>query len=438
VSTKLLTDGEVMNRRFGRFPDPIALPLATGVSSVETFKSIFDDSAPDFVADAKFVQRLREFEQFIVNRSEEHIAFFGGQLTGVHPMRFRTTDQNRWFAEVLDIDDLYVEEGIKRLPHDQTWIRANDVFNLSCIWAIHRIFTSNLPPKLKAEGAKLAMQIMEYKLLGSLLYRWYPYPADEGLAQATLAAMSRKFLIKTSKSWHDLLERRAEDMVSTRSVHYKALTLMNSDQGVIAAVQDIQNRLKELMKSIGKIFHDLHDKGIKIHTTKSVREVDGSVIVQDQTKQFTPYIRYIHEIMDDEKSFIRDELVDVIADAMHTMNPKLLVETLAWMSKNRLVPKHEFITELVDETLLFAFATITSDRALYNAGGGLMPLLAKLRALYMASRMSNPELLKTKDLAEQVVKGAVKTKNASVIAAVRTGVQMYIVARALTMKYYQG
>lgn len=404
-----------------------------------TIKSVFDDVAAsfDFVVDAKLIARIREFDQSFVNRNEDHIAFFGGNLTGVHPMRFRPTDREKWFEEILEMDDLQIEDGIKTLPHNQDWVRANDVFNLSCVWLTHRIVTSNLSPALKEEGAQLVIQVLQYKFLGSILSHWFKYPADEGTAQATLAAMSRKYLIKTSKSWHDLLCTRAKEMVSQRSVHRNAYMLMRSDKEVINMVNDIQNRLKELIKSISKIFYDLHSKGTRIASEKSVREIDGSVVLMDKTRQFSTFIRYLHEVMDDPKSFVREELVDVVADGMHTMNPRHLVATLEWMSKNRLAPRQQFITELADETLIYAFELISSDRDLYNSRGGLMPLIAKLRSMYMASRMSDESLLKTKELSERVVTSAIDTKNASVVASVRTGVQLYLVLRAMAMQYYQ-
>lgn len=404
---------------------------------MDTIKSVFEAAAPDFVVDQKLIQRLVEFERTFVNRNEDHIAFFGGQLTGVNPMRFTPSDRDKWFAEVLDIDDLLVEDGIKRLPIDQTWVRANDVFNQSCVWVLHRILTSSLSPSQKELGAKLTIQIMQYKMLGSLLAHNFRYPADEGTAQATLAAMSRKYLIKTSKSWHDLLEKRAVEMVSPRSVHRNAYMLMRSDDAVIKMIHDIQNRLKELIKSINKIFYDLHARGVKVRTESSVREIDGSVVLKDKTRQYTTFIRYLHQVMDDPKSFVRDDLVDVVADSMHTMNPRLLVETLDWMSKNRLAPRHDYITELADETLIYAFELIASDRKLFNSRGGLTPLIAKLRSMYMASRMSNDSLLKTKELSDKVVRAALTTRNESVVASVRTGVQLYLVLRAMAMHYYQ-
>ncbi len=202
-------------------------------------------------------------------------------------------------------------------------------------------------------------------------------------------------------------------------------------------VHDIQNRLKELIKSINKIFYDLHARGVKVRSESSVREIDGSVVLMDKTRQYSTFIRYLHQVMDDPRSFVRDDLVDVVADSMHTMNPRLLVETLEWMSKNRLAPRHDCITELADETLIYAFELIASDRKLYNSRGGLTPLIAKLRSMYMASRMSNESLLKTKELAEKVVKNAIASRNDSVIAAVRTGVQLYLVLRAMAMQYYQ-
>jgi len=406
--------------------------------SKENFKSIFNGAAVGFTVDESLIKRLRQFERAFVNYNENHIAFFGGQLTGPHPMRFTPHHRTLWFDEILNVDEDLIAEQTRRLPHNQDWIRANDVFNQSCVWLLYRIETSNLSPKLKDEGKCLTMQIFQYKYLGSLLHRNWRYPADIGVAQATLAAMSRKFMIKTHENWYQMIKVRSEELVSPRSTHRRAFTKMDDDLEVIRFINDVQSRLKKMIKGIATIFYDLHGRGVSFGVDTSVREINGQAVLNDKQRQFTSLIRYAHEVLDDKNSFVRDDLIDVVADAVHTMNPKLLVSSLEWMSINRHSKRDkDMITELVDETLIYAFGLIVADRDLYNSRSGLGNIITRLRGLYTASRMSDPVLLKTKEISEKIVVLATGTRNSSMVASVRTGLQLYLVLRAMSMDFYQ-
>lgn len=406
---------------------------------METIKSVFDEVTRDVSVDAKLIQRVHQYERAFVNRNEDHIAFFGGNLMGVHPMRFRPTDRDTWFNDVLEIDDLLLEDGIRGLKSiDPNWRRANDVMNLSCVWLLFAIQASTkLTPAQKEQGMIDTLLIMQYKFLGSLMAHFYPYPADPGTMLQAYAELSRKYALKVAGSWNNLLRSRAQELLTPRSIHRRTIDTLGDDKAVIYMVNDIQGRLREIVKSMTTVFYEVRAKGAKISTEKSVMDVDGTMVVKDKTKHYASYIRYVHDVISDRNSFIRNDLVEVIADAMHTMPPKLLVETLEWMSLNHRQKGADEIETLIDESLLFAFDLMASNRELMGKGVGLMPLLVKLRSLYMASRMSDPALLHTKDLAESIVTKAVKTKNASVIASVRTGVQLYIVLRALAKQYYQ-
>lgn len=404
---------------------------------IETIKSVFDDVTKDAVIDAKLIQRIHEYERAFVNRNEDHIAFFGGNLMGVKPMRFRQKDRDDWFADVLQIDELTLEDGIHSLKSlDPEWKRANDVMNLSCIWAVYAILqSSKLNPQQKHAACVDVMLILQYKFLGSLMAHFFPYPADEATMQAVYAQLSYKYALKSAGSWAKLLRNRAEEIMSPKSIHHRTYQVLGDDKAVVYMVSDIQGRLREIVKKMTTVFYQVRETGAKISTEKSVMDVDGQAIVKDKTRRYSTYIRYFHTVLDDKASLVRQELVDVISDAMPTMPPRLLVETLEWMNLNHRHTGHD-VEELINETLIFAFDLISSDRELLGKRAGLTPLLVKLRSLYMASRMSDPSLLKTKALAEKIVGHSVKTKNASVIASVRTGLQLFIVLRAMAMHHY--
>lgn len=402
-------------------------------------KAVFQKVAGHVSIDAQLIKRVHDYERAFVNRNEDHVAFFGGPLMGVHPMRFRPTDREAWFLDVLGINDEELFDEIGSVPSiDSDWKRATDAMNHSCIWLVYAILNSpKLSPAQKEQGANDALKILYYKFLGSLMAHNYPYPADEGLMLAAYAALSRKFAIKVAGSWGALIEMRAKEQLLPRSIHHATYTKFDSDDGIVRMINDMQGRLRDLVKSYNKVVYDIKAQGQRIGTERSVVDLDGTAFLKDRSRQYSTYIRYAHEIMTDKRSFIRADLVNVVTDAMHTMSPTLFVETLEWMSLNHRVKGAESVDKLIDETLLFAFDLMERERDILGPRTGLMPLIVRLRALYMASRMSDPNLLKTKDLSEAVVREAVQSKNASVIASVRTGIQLYIVLRTLAMHYYQ-
>jgi hypothetical protein len=405
-----------------------------------TIKSVFETVAADVAIDAALLKRIHDYQVAFVNRNPDHLAFFGGNLMGVHPMRFRPQDREAWFDDVLDIDELALSDGIADVAAiDAEWKRANDVMNLSCVWLLHAIMMSKLSPAQKEQGCLDTLLILQYKFLGSLMAWYFRFPADEAVMLAVYARLSKKYALKAAGSWTNLLHMRAMEILSPKSVHYQTFMQFNRDPSIVYMVTDIQGRLREIVKSMTAVFYKVREEGARILSENSVMDIDGTMVLKDKTRNYSTLIRYGLSVVDDRNSFVKAELVKVIADAMHTMPPKLFVETLEWMAVNHTGKYAERTDRLISETLIYAFNLIASDRALLGKASGVTPLLAKLRALYMASRMpeSSPLAL-TKQLSEDIVTDAVRTRNGSVIASIRTAVQLYIVLRTVAMPHYQG
>ena len=408
-----------------------------------TIKSVFAGLTGDIPIDAKFIQRIHEYRVSFQNRNSDHIAFFGGNLLGVSPIRFLPSDRNRWFDDVLTIDDLALQDELYKLPVINPEHKvASDVMNLSCIWAMYAIHSStHLSPSQKEAAIMDVALVLQYKFLTSIMWRNFKYPADPAIAQATYNALTRKFALKVCGSWQALLVQRAKDITAHSSIHYRTYTTFSPDSstgGIIYMVNDIQGRLREIVKAMVAVFYRVKNEGTRVMLNKSTEiEEGGIVLVKDVDRPGSSYLRYAHEIIDDKSTFIREELVKIIVDAMHTMPPRLFNEVLEWLSVNHRAPAvSKKIDRLLDETVLYAYHFVSEQKALQGTHQGLVNTLVKLRALYMASRMVDPTLILTRDLSESLVKSAVSTKNATVIASLRTAVQLYIVLRVLTKRYY--
>lgn len=401
-------------------------------------KGIFERNCGDLVFDKKLAKKIKDFQIGFVNKNEEHMVFFGGNLTGVQVVRFTSQDRDKWFGEIIQADDVSLEDELLKLPIiNPNWHVATDIFNHSCLWLIHRFLTSDLLTEKERHAAALdCALVLYYRFLTSLLFRYFRYPADARTAQATYAQLSYKFAIKKYGSWYATLEARSENLIEPNSLHSNTFKEFTQDLDIVYLVNDSQGRIRDMLKNIYSVFKSTHTQGIKIKTTSSVAEHDGEQILKDKTKNLSNYTRYLHSVISDKDSFIKEELTDLIVKIMHTMPPKLFIDTLEWCSVNYKYASDKNVETLVDETLTHSFQYLTNNRNILKDNTDLAGLLSKLRGVYMSSRSTDEDLIKIRRLSEKIIKQATNSKSENAIASVRTGLMLYIVIRAFTMNYY--
>lgn len=401
-------------------------------------KNLFEHHCSHLVFDSKLARKINEFQVGFVNKNEEHMTFFGGNLTGVQVVRFTSQDKDKWFTGILEADDFLMEEQLLELPAiNPNFHVSTDIFNHSCFWLMHKFVNSNLlNDKQKKQAMLDTALVLYYRFITSLLFRYFRFPADPRVAEATYARLSYKFAIKKYGSWYATLEARCLDLVDEHGLHIGTITSFNDDGDIIRMINDSQGRIRDMLKNIYSVLKNTSDMGIKIRTTSSVIEHDGEEIFRDSTKNLTGYIRYINSIIADKNSFIKQELTDIICKVMHTMNPKLFLTTLEWCSNNYKYSSHKEVEVLIDETLTHSFTYLNNNRTVIKESTDLPGMLSKLRGVYMSSRSTEVELLKIRKVAEKIIKQATGTKNENAISSVRTGLLLYIVLRSFTMSYY--
>lgn len=404
----------------------------------ETIKSVFEDECRSLAIDIKLVKKLRQFNYSFISKNQEHIEFFGGNTTGVQVVRFLASDRDRWFDEIMEVNDGPLEERLLALPTvNEDWNISSDTMNLSCAWLTHAIMVSKLPDQQKHDAMIDVIMILQYKFLTSLLYRYFPYPADKAVAEATYAQLTYKYSLKAAGSWSALLLSRAEEVIAKTGIHYQTIVKMDKDEDVTYILNDTQGRIRDILKNIYRLFVIVDKQGIRMSTTSSIMlEHDGVEILKDRTKSVMNYGRYLNEIISDRNSFIRTELTSIIENMIHTMPPKLFLESLEWMSNNYRQSGAGVIEEVINETLLHTFDYLSHNRDLIKNHNDLSGLLSKLKGLYMSSRSTDPTLYSLREKVEVIVKKATSSKNESVLASVRTGVLLYLIIRSFTMKYY--
>lgn len=404
----------------------------------KNIRGIFEEFCGDIKIDKRFVRMLRQLRLSFVNRNSDHVQFFGGNLLGVHPVRYRTSDREQWYDEVIEANESDLVESIRDLDSiDPTWVRASDPVNLSSVWLMYRIHnTSSLSARDKEQAILDVLLLLQYKFISSIMSHFFPYPADHAVAVATYEALSKKFDLKKYGSWQALLEARSESIMARSSIHYATYTKMTDDDAVIYMVSDIQARLREIVKKTSAVFYRVKEQNLRISSTSSTIEIDGMSELLDRQRDHSRYTRYLHSVISDKPTFIRQELIDVVGDVLHTMPERYLKETLSFCSDNYGGRGDPRIEKLIDEVLLHAYDYLSNNRGIMSGPSDLGSLITKLRNIYMASRMSDPVLISMRDLADGIVSDSISSRNKAVVASVRTGLQVYIVLRAFAMNHY--
>lgn len=402
-------------------------------------KRVFDENCTHLKFDLKLAKRFSDYVISFVNKNEDSMTFFGSGLMGVQIVRFTAQDKDKWFTDVLEVDDILLEEKITELPKiNQEWHVSSDLFNLSALWVIHRFMNSPLLNDKQKHQAMLDTALaLNIKFLTSILYNVFKYPADPQIAAATYAQLSYKYAIKQYGNWYALLVARCEDFLDEKGIHYQTLKKLNDDTALIYTLNDTQGRIKDIVKNLYSELIKVKSQGLKIKSTSTLTlDNEGEQIVKDKTKNLLGYTRYMQSIISDKDSFIKSELIDVILNVMHTVPPKVFVQVLEYCSVNYRQMGATEIDELVVMTLTHSFSYLNNNRNLLKDTNDIAALISRLRGVYMSSRSTEVELVEIRKKAEVIIKKATKIKNDNVIASLRTSLLLYIVLRGFSKNYY--
>ncbi len=400
-------------------------------------KLIMDEQCSHLKFDNRLLSQLERFVQNFINKSPEHVKCLGSNLTGVNRLSWSLNDRLEWEENFLGIEGRDLRQRILALPHmDDVGRVAGDNFNISCCWLAHRFYISDLPPRSKEKGMKLSMDILQYKLLSSIHSHYFKFPVDQNVAEATYAELSRKYDIKRYGSWRGVLDSRSENIISTGEIHEQTIRRFDDDIAIVKMIQDIQFRLRDKIKNIWEVMARVIENDMKFGTVSSTVELDGALVTRDIERLSGDYLIFIKEVAAEQNRFIKPDLVQVVESTMATM-PEKPFEQLLIIFTNKVAKSDKKAIELLELTMEHLFNVVLSDRKTNMRMNDIPGVLNRIRGLYTASRSSNPILEEMKEIGEKMVRKDVKIVNNANVAALRTGLLLYIVLRTMCKEHYR-
>lgn len=403
----------------------------------DSIKAIYAEEAKHVVFNDRLAKRITDMMYGFVNRDEESIKFFGGNLTGTHRIKFTNADKNELLIDILDIDYENIRKQVLKVPGvNADWIVSTDVFNMTCQWMTYQLYNSNLNAKKRHDTMVNTIMILHFKLLGSILHQFFPYRVDERLAMATYAAMSLKFALKRLGTWYASLEERSEDVISPKSIHLNTIKNFDDTEEIRYMIQDIQNRLRIRVKKIHATMRMVADQDKRMMTVSGTVNLDGEVVVREVSRNTSMYTKYLDRIVLNRDEFIKAGLVSVVSSEMGRSMPQVPLEDTLDYFVSASIKRDKNAEALRTMITTHLFQELSKDPDLARAMNDHALFINKLKLIYMASRSSDPLVLKMRDTATKITMKAVKIRTAATIAAIRTGLILYTVLRILTMKKY--
>lgn len=407
---------------------------------MKDIKTIFDRLLGDKSMDQQLIGVLRRYEQRFINKNEHHINFFGGVLMGVNPVRFTQDDRTRWFDEILGVDEQILKEALYKSPSiNQSWIVSSDIMNLSCFYLMHRFLSDKrLTEKQKEEGALNVALIMNYKFFTSVLSGWFTYNANPVVAQTTYAMLTKKFGLKLAGSWGALIRNRSMDIVKKGGLHYKVLVDGYPDDKVINVINDIWGRVKSILKYIRDVFTQAQNMPeYQIQTASNTIVLDGEVRLRDKSRVISQHLDYGLNIIQDQRSFVKKELVDVVMYVMGNVPIKRMEDVLTYMVNNASIKADKDVQTFVTTVIEHGINYIVQNPGVMRNNSDLANLVRKMKGLYTAAKSTDPYVMKIRQLGDKLAERGGKTKNKQVVAALRTAVALYVMLRTQVMHHYK-
>lgn len=401
------------------------------------YKSIMEKYTAHVKFDRALAKRLNIFANKFVNKNDDHINFFGSNLSGVYSVYFTTMDKNEFMIDVVgDIDDIGIRKEVRNLPDvGSTWVVATEPVTIVCMYLAHKFLNSELPEKVKRQAMMDAAMIAHFKFITSLMNHYFTYNVNISTALATYSALSRKYTIKQEGTWYKTIERRVTDLLFEQDSWKKEIQTFSPDTQIVKMLNDIQYRMRSMVKNIAEVTYRLHDKGIGVDANADMISSDDGLKVKDVTRLQSGYQDYLLDTIVEPKSLIKPELVYLIGQAVTTMPEPPLYDVLLHVSE-KARERDRNVNTLCTEIIIYVFNYLQKEGMSDQALNDISMLIEKMKSLITASKTNDPAVLKMRRLSDKLVKKGSPTRSPAALSGLRTGLILYLIIRTLTKQHY--
>lgn len=404
-------------------------------------KEIFDSLVEDLEINHRWVSTLRRYVYGFATKDNDHTEFFGTPYLGTHRIVFKTSDRQNFFSDIIDVDEVVLrDELIKTKWINKDFKVSSDAFNLSIVYLMHRVWISDLSKQMKEEALINLVMLFHYRIITSIMNYYFGYLVKPSVAQTAYNKLSMKFDIKRYGSWNELFRARGEYIINPRTgIHFDTFTKLDDDKRIVYMVNDMESRLKGVMNDYTRVLYEIKDSVDLVTTDTGLAMLDGELNIKDVQKHVNKYRNYINGIVNDGRSFFKQELVGYAAKAVDDSRSSTSFEEKLTMVIRDFPaqynhPKGEAYREFVDNVVTHLFEYLATNSIRHN---DIKNVVYKLRGAYTSNKSANALLHKLRRDGDEIIRNMTGIRTQYTVSSIRTALMLYITIRTLTLEYYK-
>lgn len=413
-------------------PSEVGLEAMRGTVREHTIRGVFNDATENCRFDKQWLSGVLNFIHRYRLRSEEHIAFLGGNSIGTHKLLWTKLDEIKWW-ELLEVDDFTeVRKAYHKVAAKQKdFAVAGNVTNVSFPYVCHRIYNEeSLTDNEKEKGVLAVMSLMHYQFLSSLFRSSrFKYGASDAVSQGAFASLTRKSLLKQHGSWEKLVQARSIQIASPDSKHYSQFLSFSNDDKVIYIVTDTQTAIRRVVNRLTSAYMDTHAADSRIMTASSTfTDGEGNMVFKDVIGRADKFTQKALDLSIDPHALIHARTLSQSIRIVPSSDERYLREALLVLVERRRGNKQD-AEQLIRELSIFIEDYLRSapenERTIVHI---IMHVVNMMRS----SQVTNDHALVLKDLASDITNRALKRSPATVQASCRIALVTYLTVRVLT------
>ena len=398
---------------------------------------VFDKHASHIKFDYELLNNIANNNRRWEQKDNDYIAFLGGDVLGVHPIRYSSIDEEYFFVNVLKINepelraDIYNTKGIDKTRN----ISSNSTY-LTCLWLMYGFRNSKyIKDKDRDECIKECYLQFAYKAFSSLVAHYFSnYNADESQARLVIERMNNKFLIKKLGTWKEVFDYNAtivmskSPMTGTVGRHYPALVKFKTDD-ITKAAADMQTRLRDLVKSYYNVLVQVREDQSRLQSsTLLTKDEEGEDALRDVTNNPVQLTNYVKSVSDVETNFIKQPLVHLIASSIAKLEEQHLYEAL-----QHLIASTDDKTKLniIEDTMEAIIAYLSTKGITSNYKEHVVDILTYLQTYLFTNSIKQQGIMRAKNDILKIIRKHMKLPSKVPVGFIVCGVGIYIFLRAL-------
>lgn len=406
---------------------PMGLVVAAEAMKNDRLRKVFDECFKHVVIDRRFAKQIQLHVDNILKR-EGNVEWLGSNLLGVHTIRFYDSDRNRFFEDVLKVDEDYLFEMIKESGTINTdWAVAGDPYNLSTVYTLHRMMSKFADREIHAAAVSL-VTLLQFKFYSSIYYHFFPKPVDMAAADAAYSMLSLKFDIRRLGNWGLHMHERSEYFCSPEYPNYDAVKRFDTPDLVLRFITDLNTRTKQTVKDYYAVLDKVRRDNSRVITQSTRIELDGESIIRDKVGALDIAKQNLFDASYDINNLYKEQLAKVVLELVPKASPAALKTLLTYIASLPLGKKRDEINAIMEDTLSHAFDEIVTSRLNFNDAS---TVLLRMRSLYQASKSPNPYVLSLRERIEKLAARETHIRHEAALAALRNALLLYFLIRSL-------